>query len=87
MKMNVVSGASIAVAAAALLVSGASLTPAAAKSKKTAQVMCLGINSCKGKGACKSARNDCKGMNSCKGQGWLPSKSKGACTKAGGHVG
>jgi hypothetical protein len=27
------------------------------------------MNSCKGKGGCKTADNDCKGKNSCKGKG------------------
>jgi hypothetical protein len=30
---------------------------------------CKGVNSCKGKGGCKTADNDCKGKNSCKGKG------------------
>ncbi len=63
-----------------------SLTPARAKAAKS--VHCFGINACKGKGACKSAKNACKGQNSCKGQGWLPEKSAKACVKAmGGTVG
>ena len=34
-----------------------------------AKVHCEGVNSCKGKSACKTATNACKGMNSCKGKG------------------
>jgi hypothetical protein len=30
---------------------------------------CKGMNSCKGKGGCKSSDNGCKGKNSCKGKG------------------
>jgi hypothetical protein len=30
---------------------------------------CKGMNSCKGKGGCKTADNECKGKNSCKGKG------------------
>ncbi|MDQ1473360.1 MAG: hypothetical protein QOJ99_4840 [Bryobacterales bacterium] len=30
---------------------------------------CKGMNSCKGKGGCKSGDNGCKGKNSCKGKG------------------
>jgi hypothetical protein len=48
--------------------------------------MCMGINSCKGQSACKSANNACKGQNSCKGQGWLPAKSEAACVSKGGTV-
>jgi hypothetical protein len=36
-----------------------------------AKVKCEGVNSCKGKSACKSANNSCKGQNSCKGKGYL----------------
>lgn len=84
MKMNIVSGSSIAVAAIALAMSGASIAPSSAKS---AGVHCMGINSCKGTSSCKTASNACKGQNSCKGQGWVPEKSAKACTTAGGTVG
>ena len=30
---------------------------------------CKGMNSCKGKGGCKTGDNGCKGKNSCKGKG------------------
>lgn len=85
MKMNIVSGSSIAIAAVALAMSGVSLAPASAKAAKG--VHCMGINSCKGTTACKSAKNACKGKNSCKGKGWLPAKSAKACVKKGGTVG
>lgn len=85
MKMSVMSGGSIAVAAVALALSGVSLTTTPAKAAKT--VHCMGINSCKGKSACKTANNACKGQNSCKGQGWLPTHSAAACKAKGGTVG
>lgn len=85
MKMTVMSGSSIAVAAVALAMSGVSLAPASAKAAKS--VHCMGINACKGQSACKSANNACKGKNSCKGMGWLPEKSAAACVKLGGTVG
>ncbi len=85
MKMTVMSGSSIALAAVALAIGGASLAPTSAKAAKA--VHCMGINSCKGTSACKSASNACKGQNSCKGMGWLPEKSAKACTAKGGHVG
>jgi len=47
------------------------------------QVKCYGVNSCKGKGSCKSASNACKGQNSCKGKG-LVMKSAKKCKKMGG---
>ncbi len=84
MKMTIMSGSSIAVAAIALAMSGVSVAPSSAKS---AGVHCMGINTCKGTSACKTASSACKGQNSCKGQGWLPEKSAKACTKKGGTVG
>jgi hypothetical protein len=85
MKTNVVSGATLAVAAITLALGGLPATSASAKSGKT--VECMGINSCKGISACKTASNACKGQNSCKGHGWLPAKSKTACEAKDGTVG
>jgi hypothetical protein len=85
MKINIVSGATVAAAAIALALSGAAVTPAFAK-KAMKSVNCTGINSCKGTSACKTANNACKGQNSCKGQGWLPAKSAKACEAKGGTV-
>jgi hypothetical protein len=84
MKANIVSGATLAVAAISLAMSGAVVRPALAK--KAAPVHCAGINSCKGQSACQSASNACKGQNSCKGQGWLPAKSAKACEAKGGTI-
>lgn len=84
MKAKTVSGATLAVAAIALAMNGAAVTPALAK--KAAPVHCAGINSCKGKSACKTANSACKGQNSCKGQGWAPAKSAKACEAKGGTV-
>jgi hypothetical protein len=85
MKINILSGATLAATAVALALSGTVATPAAAK--KSAGVHCMGINSCKGTSACKTANNGCKGQNTCKGQGWLPAKSTTACEAKGGTVG
>jgi len=85
MKMNLISGGSIAAAAVALALSGVSVTPTPAQA--AGKIHCLGVNSCKGKSACKSASNACKGQNSCKGQGFLLERSKSACAKLGGKVG
>ena len=67
MKLNRCSSATIAIAAAALIMSGAPLIGAA--HAEDAKGHCQGANACKGKGACKTAKNDCKGHNACKGQG------------------
>jgi hypothetical protein len=37
---------------------------------------CKGLNSCKGKGGCKSSDNGCKGKNSCKGKGGCATDGK-----------
>lgn len=81
--MRVFSGASLAAAAALLLVAGCSTYD---KPAQSAEVMCSGINACKGQGACKSATNSCKGQAACKGQGWLPTASADECTSKGGTV-
>ncbi len=78
-----ISGASLAAAAALLLVSGCASYD---KSAQSAEVHCAGINACKGQSACKTANNSCKGQNACKGQGWLPTASADECTGKGGTV-
>ena len=62
--MRTVSGASLAAAAALLLVAGCSSYD---KSAQSAEVHCSGINACKGTSSCKTASNACKGQNACKG--------------------
>ena len=81
--MRKISGASLAAAAALLLVAGCASSE---KPAQSAEVQCSGINACKGQSACKSASNACKGQNSCKGQGWLPTASVEECTQKGGTV-
>jgi hypothetical protein len=76
-------GASLATAAALILVAGCSTYD---KPAQSAEVHCSGINACKGQSACKTANSSCKGLNACKGQGWLPTASAAECTSAGGTV-
>ncbi|HVI92451.1 MAG TPA: hypothetical protein VM753_00515 [Anaeromyxobacter sp.] len=78
-------GAAVASALGSLLASGVAF--AADKGGKTAEktVKCVGVNDCKGKGSCKSAKNDCKGQNGCKGQGFTEMTEK-ACLQKGGTV-
>ena len=78
-------GVTLATAAAALFITGASMT-AAPTAAKADGVKCMGINSCKGHGSCKTAKNDCKGHNACKGQGWVSVGSAADCTAKGGTV-
>ena len=77
-------GIALATAAAALFAAGPVFTPVV--NAIEGQVMCSGLNSCKGHSECKSATNECKGLNSCKGQGWVHKASKQECEEAGGKV-
>ena len=79
-------GVTIATAAAALFISGAAMTAAPTTAHAADGVKCVGANSCKGHGECKTASNDCKGMNSCKGKGWVSVKSAKECADKGGKV-
>jgi hypothetical protein len=69
MKMTVKSGATLAVAAAALMLASTGSAPTAQAAD--GKGMCVGANACKGQSACKTASSQCNGLNSCKGQGWL----------------
>jgi len=72
----------IASAAAMLFLTGAVITRAD-QSAGADQVKCVGVNSCKGQGSCKSVQNDCKGHNACKGQGFILMPSQ-ECKDKGG---
>jgi len=41
--------------------------------------VCRGLNTCKGKGACKTADSSCKGHNDCAGAGGCATVEKHAC--------
>jgi hypothetical protein len=82
MKLTQKSGTTIAMTAAALIISGATLMAAA--SAEEIEGRCFGVNGCKGQGACKSIKNDCKGHNACKGQGFL-SMTEVDCKGQNGH--
>ena len=84
MKLNAISGAALATAAAVLVLSTAApLAPAAAASNY--KVKCFGLNACKGRGSCKSTANACKGQNACKGKGFVM-MGKSTCTAKGGST-
>ncbi len=57
--------------AAGLTSASSAISPIAgqAAADKVEKHACKGLNSCKGKGGCKSSDNGCKGKNSCKGKG------------------
>ncbi|PID66069.1 MAG: hypothetical protein CR975_04805 [Gammaproteobacteria bacterium] len=67
---------------AAALISGVGVSTAVAGDEDLGK--CIGVNSCKGQTACKSADNVCAGQNDCKGKGWVKMDKK-ACeaTKVG----
>lgn len=60
----------------------ASATPAHAADTADGQVKCENSSSCKGHGACATAKNSCKGQNACKGEGFTMQKDDAACKAA-----
>jgi len=64
-------GVLVASAAAALFLAGVAGRAHAEGPGAEAKVKCEGVNSCKGHGECKSARNACKGKNGCAGEGFV----------------
>jgi len=75
--LTIATAAAIAFATAPIT---STVSEAAAK-----KVHCYGVNSCKGKSACKTATSDCKGHNDCKSKGYLMKTAK-KCKKLGGSV-
>jgi hypothetical protein len=75
-------GAIIAASVAGLFTMGAA---AVASAKSGDEVMCHGVNACKGQSGCKGADNACKGQNGCKGQGNMK-MTKEECAAKGGKV-
>jgi hypothetical protein len=77
-----VKGALVAASVAGLFAAAA---PLVASAKDDAKVKCMGVNECKGKGACKSAESSCAGKNECKGKGSMSMTDKD-CKAKGGHA-
>ena len=75
-------GLMIASAAATLLLSGA-VTARAADAAGGDQVICDGINACKGQGSCAGGGHACAGKNACKGQGHTKTSAADCKTKGG----
>lgn len=82
-KLQLTGIALAASAASMFLVAPAMANDAAAGA---GEVKCMGMNACKGKGACKTATSSCKGANSCKGQGMTMVKTEKECTDMKGTV-
>lgn len=80
-------GAVVALSVATLFSAGAAFAEqhTGGGEKKDAQVNCLGVNECSGKGACASAHNECGGKNKCKGMGVVHMSAE-ECKKKGGKV-
>ena len=74
----------IATAAATLFLSGA-VTARADEKAGGDQVVCEGINACKGQGGCAGAGHACAGKNACKGQGHTKTTATD-CTAKGGKI-
>lgn len=78
-------GIALATTAALAFASSTVLCDVAFAAKANKKVPCYGVNACKGKSACKTAKSSCKGTNACKGQGTLM-KTKKQCEKMGGST-
>ena len=85
-------GSSLAISAATLFLAAcnkgaAEEGPKSAESANAAEVVkCLGVNECKGQGACGVPNGHaCAGQNECKGKGWIQA-SEADCTSKGGQV-
>jgi uncharacterized membrane protein len=82
MKPANISGAAIATAVAALILTVAVPLGAVSAHAASGKGKCIGANSCKGKSDC-GGKNGCSGQNACKGQGYLE-LSKAECDKIPG---
>lgn len=83
--MNAFGKGFVIASAVATLIGSGSLT-AKADEKAGGDVVCAGINACKGQGSCAGEGHSCAGKNSCKGQGHTNVKSEKECTDKGGKV-
>ncbi len=81
-----ITGAALATAVALMFVGNAVAADTSSSDASSAQVKCVGANSCKGQSACKSASSSCKGQNACKGKGFVMTSSEKDCKDAGGKV-
>jgi hypothetical protein len=59
--------------------------PALAAPSGSDQVVCDGINACKGQGSCAGKGHACGGKNGCKGQGHTKTTADD-CTAKGGKI-
>jgi hypothetical protein len=83
MKLDSRSGATLAAAAATLLLAGAAMSTVSTVAYADDMGHCVGANACKGQSACKGGNHACKGQNACKGQGFAE-MTKADCAAAKG---
>lgn len=80
----------LALSAAALFLTACSKSSdgagAQSAASATADIKCMGINECKGQGACGvPGGHSCAGQNECKGKGWVQTTAED-CQAKGGTV-
>jgi hypothetical protein len=87
MKLKNLTGLVVATAVLGLLSTG-NFVAGEKGEAKSKTVKCMGVNECKGHGACGAAdgSHDCSGKNECKGKGWVKVKSEEQCEEKGGKV-
>jgi hypothetical protein len=78
----------LAVSAAALFLAacskGGDTEGAKSADSATADIKCMGVNECKGQGACGvSGGHSCAGQNECKGKGWVQTTAEDCAAKGG----
>ncbi len=77
-----IKGKLIAASVASLFVS---IAPALAAPSGDDQVICDGVNGCKGQGTCAGKGHACAGKNGCKGQGHMKTTADD-CKAKGGKI-
>lgn len=76
-------GILVATAAAGLFLAGAVQAHAASHEEGKGNVMCEGVNECKGKSVCAAGDTSCAGQNECKGKGVLKMSAEDCKAKGG----
>ncbi len=85
MDRKALTGAVLAAAVGATVLTAPLFAQESSGSSSQANVKCVGGNSCKGQSSCKGGNHSCKGLNSCKGQGVVMTPTAQECTDKGGH--
>jgi len=87
-KKSIARGSLLATAVGALFLSGTALAQNSSNSApppdQQGKVKCVGLNSCNGSSACKSATSPGPGQNSCAGKGFTLTASAKECKDKGG---